>query len=418
MVRARGFVDFMNRHFFGLTVFVAVFIFIFASFGLVIVNGEEVKPTDTHIITFQADGQEGAIPTRAATVGEFINSQTNVSVGAADIVEPSRDAVITGDNFEIKVHRAVPTTIVDGNVATTVLSAYEDPRQSVIKAGYELFEEDLVKEEYPGVPSVSRILGRKISITRSKLLAMTVYGTPTNHRTVKNTVREVLKDMNVVLEKGDTVSPSLDTLVADTNYIHISRPGVSVVNVEELIEPSVETIYDSSLAFGTSSVTQPGAPGKRLVTYELTLENGKEVSRRKIQETVVSQPVKRVVSRGQNVVVPEDKKPLLAAAGIAESDFGYVDYIIGREGSWCPTKWQGQWGICPSHYEEMYPGAETDTSRGYGICQSTPAIKMATSGLDWRTNIVTQLKWCNGYAMGRYGSWRAAYEFWLAKHWW
>jgi hypothetical protein len=43
---------------------------------------------------------------------------------------------------------------------------------------------------------------------------------------------------------------------------------------------------------------------------------------------------------------------------------------------------------------------------------------MASAGADWATNPVTQLKWCNGYAVGRYGSWGAAYNHWLANHNW
>jgi hypothetical protein len=52
------------------------------------------------------------------------------------------------------------------------------------------------------------------------------------------------------------------------------------------------------------------------------------------------------------------------------------------------------------------------------LCQSTPASKMASAGDDWRTNPVTQIKWCTGYAVGRYGSWTNAYEFWAAHSWW
>ena len=62
--------------------------------------------------------------------------------------------------------------------------------------------------------------------------------------------------------------------------------------------------------------------------------------------------------------------------------------------------------------------AENASSGAYGLCQALPATKMASAGADWRDNPVTQLKWCHGYAIGRYGTWRAAYNFWLANHWW
>jgi hypothetical protein len=43
---------------------------------------------------------------------------------------------------------------------------------------------------------------------------------------------------------------------------------------------------------------------------------------------------------------------------------------------------------------------------------------MESAGSDWATNPVTQLKWCSGYAEGRYGSWQDAYYHWVANHNW
>lgn len=90
----------------------------------------------------------------------------------------------------------------------------------------------------------------------------------------------------------------------------------------------------------------------------------------------------------------------MRAAGIAESDFGYVDYIIGRESGWDPTKWN------------------RGGSGAYGLGQALPATKMAPFGADYMTNPVTQLRWANAYAVGRYGSWAAAYSYWTVHHVW
>jgi hypothetical protein len=89
----------------------------------------------------------------------------------------------------------------------------------------------------------------------------------------------------------------------------------------------------------------------------------------------------------------------MRAAGITESDFGYVNYIITRESTW--------------NYL-----AVNRSSGAYGLCQSLPGSKMLSAGSDWQTNPITQLRWCNGYALGRYGSWAKAYNFWVNNHWW
>lgn len=87
----------------------------------------------------------------------------------------------------------------------------------------------------------------------------------------------------------------------------------------------------------------------------------------------------------------------IAQAGIAGGDVEYVKYIVFKESSNNPLATNGQ---------------------AYGLCQALPGSKMASAGSDWATNPVTQLQWCNGYAIQRYGSWANAYNTWLTKHWW
>lgn len=92
-------------------------------------------------------------------------------------------------------------------------------------------------------------------------------------------------------------------------------------------------------------------------------------------------------------------KEMMKQAGIKESDYDYVDYIIEHESSW-----------------NQY--ATNKDTGAYGLCQALPASKMNSAGSDWQTNPITQLKWCDSYAKERYGSWKKSYEFWQDNHWW
>ncbi|MFT4156574.1 MAG: transglycosylase SLT domain-containing protein [Microbacterium sp.] len=85
----------------------------------------------------------------------------------------------------------------------------------------------------------------------------------------------------------------------------------------------------------------------------------------------------------------------MAAAGIAESDWKYVDYIVSRESGWNPNATNASSGAC-------------------GLVQALPCSKVPGNGY----NPVDNLKWGNGYAVGRYGSWAGAYAFWTNNHWW
>ncbi|WP_084766676.1 transglycosylase SLT domain-containing protein [Leucobacter komagatae] len=85
----------------------------------------------------------------------------------------------------------------------------------------------------------------------------------------------------------------------------------------------------------------------------------------------------------------------MAAAGIAESDWGYVDFIAQKESGWNPNATNPSSGAC-------------------GLIQALPCSKVPGSGYD----PVDNLRWANGYATDRYGSWSGAYSFWTANHWW
>jgi hypothetical protein len=53
----------------------------------------------------------------------------------------------------------------------------------------------------------------------------------------------------------------------------------------------------------------------------------------------------------------------------------------------------------------------------YGLGQALPPEKMATHGLDWRFNPLTQIRWTYDYMIQRYGSPERAWAFWQAHHW-
>ena len=85
----------------------------------------------------------------------------------------------------------------------------------------------------------------------------------------------------------------------------------------------------------------------------------------------------------------------MAAAGIAESDWGYVDYIATKESTWNPNATNASSGAC-------------------GLIQALPCSKVPGNGYD----PVDNLRWAAGYANDRYGGWAGAYAFWQANNWW
>lgn len=409
--------NFVHKHHFTAAIVSTVFLFVFCAGGLVLANGETLEPNDSHVVSLYLDGRDLTIPTRSETVGEFLNS-AKIELGEGDIVEPDKTQKIESDMFRIRIARARPYTVSDGVTIKAALTAHTSPKLIAEAAGISLRPADTVG--FAPLDTVGEVqVSRTVTVKRAKQVTLTIYGVPQIVYTNVSTIAELFKEVGLQTAADDEFVPSVETAVTDNMTVFVNRNGIQVATEEIIIDPPIEYVTDNDLTLGTSVTRDPGAPGKKIVTYEITMQNGREVSRKEINSIVVEQPRTKIVARGRaQGQIGAEKQELMALAGINTDEYAAADYIIGKESGWCATKWQGNWGYCPEFYAEKFPGAENDRSLGYGLCQSTPAAKMASVADDWRTNAVTQLKWCTNYARGRYGDWNKAYDFWVANRWW
>jgi len=358
-------------------------------------GGATQRPYDSHIVYVFDEGKRQTIDTKAATVGDLVKRMP-LHLIPQDVVEPSLDSKIVEDNFRINVYRARPVTIVDNGQKTVAITAQKSPRVVAQDAGVVVYPED--NTNFAQGSLRENTIGEQVNIDRATPVAFNLYGTPLTVRTHTKTVGDLLKEKQVKLSPDDTLTPAAGTPLTDGIAVSVVRNGTQVTTVEEAIDPPTQTVADPSLSLGASAVRQVGVAGKRAVIYQTTTENGVVVNRTIIQSTVVQEPVPQIIARGTIVDVSGDKTAIMAAAGISSDDYGYVNFIVSHESGWRTTASNG--------------------SGAYGLCQALPGSKMASAGADWETNPITQLRWCNGYAIGHYGSWAGAYSFWISHRYW
>jgi uncharacterized protein YabE (DUF348 family) len=362
----------------------------------------------SNIVIISYDHQKQTVPSRNQTVGSLIK-KLHIPLGVGDVVEPAASTPIDQDEFRINIYRAVPVLVVDGDNKTFAFSAGTTSRSIAQQSGQTVYPEDrLITSPVQNFLKNSSI-GEQVVIDRATPVNVDLYGTPVVLRTHAKTVGEMMREKHMLLQKNDQISPSVNTPIVAGEQISFLRTGTKVVTISEEIAMPVQTVSDPTLAYGTFAVRQQGSPGQQIVTYQISLENNVETGRTVIQKTIAKEPVTQIMVAGTSL---SGIKGDMALAGIASSDYQYVDYIVSHESGWCPTKIQGQYGGCPPLTGEV------PSYGGYGLCQSTPGIKMASAGDDWRTNPITQLRWCSNYAHARYGSWAAAYNHWLSSHNW
>lgn len=404
----------IKRPFFSVPAATFMVLLVIGLVTFIVANGGKpsFKPTNSTIVIVDHDNQRQTVPTSAKTVGDLLN-RLHVTLNQGDVVEPSKDTVIVQDNFHVNVYRAVPVTIIDGSAVTYSYSAAATARSIVKQSGVTVYPEDELKLEPTQNFLTDSSIGERVVIERATPVNVNLYGTPVTLRTHAKTVGDLLKAQRITLHDGDTVQPAANEPVTTNVQVFVIHKGKQIQSVEQDIAMPVQTIEDSSLTFGTTAVRQQGSVGKQVITYEVDLQNGKEVGRKVIQQVTTVQPVTQIIAKGKAVQIPSDKQAVMALAGISSGDYAYVDYIVSHESGWCPTKLQGNPGACPA-----YPPDSIPTYLGYGLGQATPGTKMASFGSDWQVSAVTQLKWATSYAVGRYGSWGAAYNHWQSSHNW
>lgn len=393
--------DRLRNHPFVIPVITFLALFFITIAAMISLGGSTIGASDSRLVYLTMDGKKQAVPTRSATVSEMLQ-KLNVTIYENDVVEPSLDTPIITDNLSVNIYRARPVTVIDGNRTEITFSADTSPKQIATKAGIVVYPEDRVVKSTSTELIDKGIIGEVVTVERSKPAIINLYGTDIPIRTLSKTVGDVLKEKNIATQNGDTVTPAITTpIVADTK-IFISRFGKKIDTREETIAPAVQTQNDASVPSGSTVVKQAGKPGKKVVTYEVELNNDKEISRRVIQEIVIEQAVPQIVLKGTKLIIAEDRLGWLKASSIAPDQYASADYIIGKESGWRPgaTNYLGCIGLgqsCPSRS---------------GIA----ALSVACPS--WQIDPVCQLNFFNNYANSRYGSWDGAYSFWQRNRWW
>lgn len=370
------------------------------------------------VVIINHDNVQQVVPSTEPTVGKLLN-KLHIRLHQGDVVEPNLSTKINQDDFRINIYRAVPVEIVVGSKHIYTFSAATTPRAIATQAGIKLYPEDYVNT-VPVNNFINQLaIGEQVIVNRATPVNLNLYGTPLVVRTHAKTVGALMSEKHIVLTKQDQVMPTLNTPITANMQIFLIRNGEKLQSITQTIPMPTDIIYDNSLAFGTSAVRQQGSAGQEVITYQDKLQNGVVVGRTQIQTVITVPTVTEIIVEGTNLSGIQGD---MALAGIPPQDYQAVDYIVSHESGWCPTKWQGDIGYCPATYFQQYsPYALV----GYGLCQSTPAIKMSYTnedgGADWATNPVTQLRWCNWYA--HYGSsnfdtWQGALNYWMANGNW
>ena len=188
--------------------------------------------------------------------------------------------------------------ITDGDRVTVHKSYSTDPDVVLDEAGIELSEEDTYTTTYnDGV-------GR-IDIQRMQMVTVVNRGEPSVIGTYGETVAALLGRLNITLGANDILSCDPDALTYDGMTVEIVQREIRMEERTETIPCRTNYFEDPELDPGTELVLIEGVDG--VVTYktQIVYENGEEVSREVVSETVETEAVTRLVVKGPDRAIDD-----------------------------------------------------------------------------------------------------------------
>ena len=265
----------------------------------------ETDSSDQHVVTIYDQGEKRVVLTRAQSV-EATLAQAGISLAEHDRVEPGLRTEYEAQNYTVNIYRAHPVTIIDGMKREQVLTPRTTASDIVKDANIKVQQEDKLTLEQ-STDLLTDGLGVRLTIERATSVNLILYGVPSRIYTQANTVEELFQERGLTLAASDTVTPAKESPIVEGTTIEVWRDGLQTANVEEEIDFPVRQVMATDRPVGFREVQTPGEKGKKRVVYEVVREGGREVSRKVIQELVVSEPKEQVELVGNKGANPLTK---------------------------------------------------------------------------------------------------------------
>jgi len=190
------------------------------------------------------------------------------------------------------------TIAVDGKAhkVTTFSSTYAEVLMK---------ENVVVGSKDKAVPSLDSKVenGSSINIIRAVKVRIAVDGKSLDVESAEANVGDMLAAEGVKLAAQDKVSPSKDSKLKDGTEVAVVRVNTSNITQVSPVEYATVVKNDSSILKGVKKVVQAGQAGEKSAVFKVTYENGAEVSRDLVSETVTKEPVQQIVATGTSVAV-------------------------------------------------------------------------------------------------------------------
>ncbi|CAN5804720.1 MAG: transglycosylase family protein [Geodermatophilaceae bacterium] len=264
-------------------------------FGIVLtglVAGSVAWASFSKTVTVTVDGVASQVSTRADTVGDVL-ADADLSVAEHDTLAPAADEAVS-DGGEILLNRGRLLTLTVDGVEREVWVTARSVDDALDMLGFRASDIYVSASRSERLP----LSGLALDVRMPKSVTILVDGQTRTVETTAYDVEALLAEQDITLAATDTASLLLEQPLLNLMTLTVTRISFREVQETRAIANRTVEQEDDSLFEDQSEVRQEGAAGTEVVTYRITMTNGKESARSQLSAKVTKQPVDRVVAVG------------------------------------------------------------------------------------------------------------------------
>lgn len=162
-----------------------------------------------------------------------------------------------------------------------------------------------------------------IEIYRAMPIKITAMGETKEYLTTRRKVGEIFEELGFQANEKDIVTPNLTDVVASGADLTLIKTAEEIVTEDEEIPFTVKEKINKDMNSGESKVAQAGQNGIKRYSYQISYQDGVEVSRELVGEEVLVEAVDEVKEVGAKVTAANFQ---IASAGSMPSRGGSLSY--------------------------------------------------------------------------------------------
>ncbi|MEW5919423.1 MAG: ubiquitin-like domain-containing protein [Bacillota bacterium] len=183
-------------------------------------------------------------------------------------------------------------------------------------------------------------------------------------------VMEFLRENGINIGEGDRITPGLTYALQPGDRVEVTRGNVEYVRQREAIPYNTLRIGNTALDRGIVKVKQDGEDGEKELLIAVVEREDGEISRTVLSQSVLKEPVPRILEYGENTVYARGGRTFEFAHAIYVSATAYCP---GTPGSGCPLDRRGN-AYCTGIFNDGYTFTGTKAVAGEGSLENPHII--------------------------------------------